>query len=174
MSSLIGASLCEPNKNYYCVLGDLAFFYDMNVLGNRHVGRNVRILVVNNGKGTEFKLYNHHAAYFGEQSEEYISAAGHFGNKSSILIRQYVEALGFEYITASNKNEFTKRYPKFLSNDVQSKPMVFEVFTESEEESQALELMLNIKQDKKKVMKSKAKNLLGEKGLTFTKRILRR
>ena len=54
LSSLLGASLCNPNKLYFCVIGDLAFFYDMNALGNRHFGKNVRILLVNNGKGCEF------------------------------------------------------------------------------------------------------------------------
>ena len=43
MSSLIGASLVTPNKLFFGIFGDLSFFYDMNVLGNRHVGNNVRI-----------------------------------------------------------------------------------------------------------------------------------
>lgn len=46
MSSLLGASLIDPQKICFCILGDLAFFYDMNVLGNRHVGKNIRILLV--------------------------------------------------------------------------------------------------------------------------------
>jgi len=41
VSSLIGASLADPHKLYFCVVGDLASFYDLNVLGNRHVGRNL-------------------------------------------------------------------------------------------------------------------------------------
>lgn len=31
----------------------------MNVVGNRHVGNNVRLLLINNGKGNEFRNYNH-------------------------------------------------------------------------------------------------------------------
>ena len=46
ISSFMGASWVHPDKLYFCVAGDLAFFYDMNVLGNRHVGRNVRILLL--------------------------------------------------------------------------------------------------------------------------------
>ncbi|MCR6653792.1 MAG: thiamine pyrophosphate-dependent enzyme [Cellvibrionaceae bacterium] len=114
LSSLIGASLANPNKLYFCVIGDLAFFYDMNVLGNRHIGNNLRILIVNNGTGNEFKQYNHHAAYFGESADEFIAAAGHFGNKSSILVRHYSQALGFDYLTASNKAEFLDVYEKFI------------------------------------------------------------
>ena len=55
VSSLIGASLVSPDKIYYGIFGDLAFFYDMNSLGNRHISSNVRILVANNGLGGEFK-----------------------------------------------------------------------------------------------------------------------
>ena len=55
VSSLIGASLSNKNTIYYGIFGDLAFFYDMNSLGNRHIGSNIRILVANNGLGGEFK-----------------------------------------------------------------------------------------------------------------------
>lgn len=57
LSAVIGASLINPNNLYFCVLGDLAFFYDINSLGNRHIGKNLRILLVNNGKGCEFTHY---------------------------------------------------------------------------------------------------------------------
>lgn len=47
MSTLIGASWVHPEKLYLGVVGDLSFFYDMNSLGNRHLGKNIRILLVN-------------------------------------------------------------------------------------------------------------------------------
>lgn len=65
VSALIGASLADSGRLYFGVVGDLAMFYDLNSLGNRHVGSNVRLMVVNNGVGTEFKNYNHRAARFG-------------------------------------------------------------------------------------------------------------
>ena len=46
LSSFIGGSLGVPQKLHFCVIGDLAFFYDMNALGNRHIGNNVRILLI--------------------------------------------------------------------------------------------------------------------------------
>ena len=59
VSSLIGASLVHLDKLYFGVFGDLAFFYDMNSIGSRHIGKNLRILVVNNGRGMEFRNYIH-------------------------------------------------------------------------------------------------------------------
>ncbi len=35
VSSLVGASLADKDKLYSGIFGDLAFFYDMNVLGNQ-------------------------------------------------------------------------------------------------------------------------------------------
>ena len=70
VSSLIGASLVNPDKLYFGIFGDLAFFYDMNSIGNRHIGSNVRIMVVNNGLGGEFKniLGNVQKAGFGDKA----------------------------------------------------------------------------------------------------------
>ena len=62
---MLGASLAEPNKLFFGVVGDLAFFYDMNSIGNRHVSNNIRLIVVNNGRGTEFRNYGHQGAKFG-------------------------------------------------------------------------------------------------------------
>jgi 2-succinyl-5-enolpyruvyl-6-hydroxy-3-cyclohexene-1-carboxylate synthase len=172
LSSLLGASLGNPNKLYYCIIGDLAFFYDMNALGNRHAGNNLRIMVINNGKGTEFRQYNHVAAHFGEQADEFISASGHYGNKSPTLIKHYVQDLGFRYLSASSKEEYEATYREFLGKDTGGQSVVFEVFTDSEEESRALEMIRNIKKDHKKAAKNMARGVLGERGVKVLKKAL--
>lgn len=55
ISSLIGASMVNQQSLFYGVFGDLLFFYDMNSLGNRDIKPNLRIIVINNGLGQEFK-----------------------------------------------------------------------------------------------------------------------
>ena len=106
VSTLIGASLVHEDKLYFAVVGDLAFFYDLNVLGNRHVGKNVRIMLINNGRGTEFHNSDHPASKFGAEGDPYIAAAGHYGNKSPELVKHYAQDLGYEYMTASTKEEY--------------------------------------------------------------------
>lgn len=69
MSTVVGAALADKNQLHYLVIGDLAFFYDMNVLGNRHVSATIRILLINNGKGTEFRNYTHFASKFGDEAD---------------------------------------------------------------------------------------------------------
>ena len=162
VSTMIGASLSNPNKLFIGVFGDLAFFYDMNVVGNRHVGNNVRILLVNNGKGNEFRNYGHPCYFLGDEADKYIAAAGHYGNMSNLLVKNYAENLGYEYITASNKEEFNNVVEKFLSPENNDKPMLFEVFTETEDESDALETILNMVVDKKNIVKDKLKKTVKE------------
>ncbi|SKC33053.1 2-succinyl-5-enolpyruvyl-6-hydroxy-3-cyclohexene-1-carboxylate synthase [Photobacterium piscicola] len=173
LSSLVGASLDKSNKLFFCILGDLAFFYDMNILGNRHLGNNLRILIINNGKGTEFKQYNHHAAYFKDEADDFMAAADHFGKKSPTLVKNYAENLGFEYLTASNKEDFKSVYERFISLDVTSKPMLFEIFTDSKEESDALKVIQTIEKDNKSKLKSITKKILGKNGISLAKKILK-
>lgn len=174
ISSLVGASLANRGKLYFGVIGDLAFFYDMNVLGNRHVGRNLRILLVNNGKGTEFRQYGHHASHFGEEADQFIAAAGHFGRKSAVLVKHYAEDLGFEYMAAASKEEFEGAFERFLVPGVTERPMLFEVFTDSVEESRALEIMLNLETGVKDKAKQLAKDFIGEKGIKLIRGIVGR
>lgn len=162
MSSLIGSSLASPGKLHFGIFGDLAFFYDMNVLGNRHVGKNIRILLVNNAKGTEFKLYSHPASRLGDEADEYIAAARHYGNKSPQLVKHYAEDLGFTYLTASNKEEFAHAAELFVDTSHVEKPILFEVFTDSAIENEALELMNHILKSKENQRKEAIKKIIGE------------
>ena len=143
ISALIGASLVHPEKLYFAVLGDLAFFYDMNVMGNRHVGNNCRILLINNGRGTEFRNYGHPGRDLGEDADPFVAAAGHYGNKSPHLVRNYAESLGYEYMSASSKEEFLEVYKRFLTPEITDKPLFFEVFTNTVDEDEALSLVRN-------------------------------
>lgn len=143
-SALIGASLTAPDKIFFGVIGDLAFFYDLNALGNRYVGNNLRILLVNNGRGTEFRMYDHYAAQFGEDADTFIAGAGHFGNQSRDLVKHYAQDLGFEYISATNKQEYLNHVQHFVTPEKLSRSIIFEVFTNPQEENDALYIMGHI------------------------------
>lgn len=176
MSSLIGASYAKPDELCFLVIGDLAFFYDMNVLGNRHLQNNVRIILVNNGRGTEFRNYGHHTSHFGTEADDFIAAAGHFGNQSRLLAKGFTEALGFSYTSMDQKEGFDQAFPDsfFLPAE---QPMIVEVFTDTNEESKALEMMMNILVDKKIYGKSSGKEqlkkIIGQKNINKLKGILK-
>lgn len=174
LSSLIGASLANREKLYFGIIGDLAFFYDMNVIGNRHVGNNVRIMLVNNGRGTEFRLYNHPANRFGSDADQYMAAAGHFGSKSHRLIKHYAEDLGYEYMSASNKEEYMANVGRFVTPELTDRPIVFEVFTDSEDESKALEIVNHLETSPEGMAKDAARKILGLAGVQTLKKILKK
>lgn len=174
MSTLIGASLASPEKLFFGVVGDLACFYDLNSLGNRHVGANVRIMVVDNGVGTEFKNYNHKAAAFGDEADAFMAARGHYGNRSRELLRHYAEDLGFEYLCASRKEEFLKVAERFVSPEPAERPILLEVFTDSGDESFALETMSSLERGAVSVAKDAVKGILGDKGVAAVKKMLGR
>lgn len=174
ISSLIGASLVNPNKLYFGILGDLAFFYDLNVVGNRHVGNNVRIMLINNGRGTEFRNYNHPAQAFDDDADKFMAAAGHFGNKSPVLIKHYAEDLGYEYLCANNKEEFLKASERFLTAEITDRPILFEVFTDSKDESDALHMIRNLEATAKSAAKHLVKDIIGKENTEKLKKMLGR
>ena len=174
VSALLGASLAQPDKLFFGVVGDLAFFYDLNALGNRHVGPNVRLLLVNNGRGTEFRNYNHPAARFGDGADAYMAAAGHFGRQSHALVKHYAQDLGFDYLSAATKEEYLAQLPAFLAPQPAARPMLFEVFTDSADESSALQLMYNLETNAAGTAKKAVKTILGDKGVAAVKKVLGR
>ncbi len=141
LSTLVGQSLTNKNKRYFGLLGDLAFFYDMNVLGNRNIGNNLRILLVNNNKGAEF-----HVGYIGqienktERLDELVSAGGHYENGA----KAWAESCGFEYLEAKAKEEFLSHIKDFCLKSY-DKPVLFECFTTSEDEETGLKILQNEK-----------------------------
>ena len=144
ISYALGASLAQSDNLCYCVLGDLAFFYDLNTLGNRHVGNNLRILLINNGCGVEFKK-TYALAYrlLEEDVMPFVSASGHFGAKSPLLVKSIAESLGFEYISASSKDSFAMAYEKFVTPQLSDKPIVFECFVNADDDIEALNMIHN-------------------------------
>ena len=163
-STLIGASLANKDKLHFLMTGDLAFFYDLNAIGNRHIGKNVRILLINNGDGTEFRQYWHPISVFSkEEADLYMAAGGHFGNQSHSLVRDMAKNLGFDYMSAEGKDDFLSQLDIFLQPSCTGHPIILEVFTDSEIDSEAVKIMRNLVKDKeyaKRQMKQKLKSVV--------------
>lgn len=155
ISSLIGASMMNREKLYFGVFGDLLFFYDMNSLGNRDIKSNLRIMIVNNGLGQEFKNYSCYSSMFGEETDLYIAAKGHYINGSKDTIEKYAVSLGYEYLKASNKKEFMQVIDRFLFPEITEKPILLELITTTEEENLAHKLVTTISNRSKVLEKTK-------------------
>ncbi len=140
LSTALGQSMAYPDRITFCVVGDLAFFYDMNALGNRHRHGRLRILLVNNSRGVEFRLNKTLENQWGADSDELIAAKGHFGSAKG-----WAQSMGCHYMTASGKEEFDSQLAEFCHPDPGhfSAPVVFEIFTDVEDEKKALQSILD-------------------------------
>lgn len=125
VSTFIGQAAASPDKLNYLIVGDLTFFYDMNAVWNRYVGKNVRIML-NNNEGAALFHFNQ-GGYYPTLNENV--AAEHFATAKG-----WIESQGFKYISASNKEEFDEKLQEFMS-DSSDKPIFFEVFTHKDKDA---------------------------------------
>lgn len=132
-SMLIGQSVLSENLNFL-ITGDLAFFYDINSLGIRHIKSNIRIVLVNNNGGVEFKLSGN--AEKNKKTDLFIAAANHFKNAKG-----WAETCGFKYISANSKEEFDANYLSLLSHS--PKPILFEIFTSDVDDANAYKAIID-------------------------------
>ena len=127
LSSFIGQASAS-NRLCYAFIGDLSFFYDMNGLWNRYVGKNVRILLYNNEGGQTF----HWNAAKEIETLPLHTSAEHF-----TTARGWVESIGMRYCSAGNKEEFDQSLSTFMSAD-SDQPIFFEVFTKKDTDGRIL------------------------------------
>lgn len=127
MSTFFGQSVMT-NELCYMIIGDLAFLYDMNSLSIRHIKDNVRIILVNNDGGMEFKYGIN--AQSKKSIDRYIAAAGHFSNADG-----WATTNGFKYIPVKSKEDFMTNVD--CLNVPSDSPILMEIFTNEENEKNA-------------------------------------
>lgn len=163
MSTLIGQSLATE-KLSFMIIGDLAFFYDMNSLSIRDVKNNVRILLVNNNGGIEFKLHGENK----KNRDRFIAAADYRGSAKG-----WAESCGFDYYSAHTKEEFEKCVSTFISSS--NKPIILEAFVSDKDESDAYLKLVNENTARTTMdsVKSAVKGLIGEKAFNKLKNTIK-
>lgn len=138
MSSFIGQACADIEKNSYLIIGDLAFFYDMNSLRINRMPKNVHILLINNHGGSEF-YYN---KIWQNSSSDMHTAARH-----NIKAEGWVKENGFEYLAAHDKKSFDDCLSKFMNNNT-NKPILLEFFTEMSSDAKQIEKFYELSRPK--------------------------
>lgn len=124
LSTLFGRAIVSQDKLAFAFVGDLAFLYDMNILANRDLPNNIRIIINNNTLGRSMKN-----GHFLEEEQsllmnDFVCAQGHtFGDK----VKNWVEACNFIYYKAETKEELNEKLPLLFKQS--DKPIVLEVVT---------------------------------------------
>lgn len=118
------AAVCDTLA--YLLIGDLSFFYDMNAASLRSIGKNVRIILVNNGGGSEFHFF------MGRKNiptiDQYICA------EHSHSAEGWIKSLGYEYYSASTKEDVCSILDIFSKPS--EKPLFLEIFTKMDEDAE--------------------------------------
>jgi 2-succinyl-5-enolpyruvyl-6-hydroxy-3-cyclohexene-1-carboxylate synthase len=129
LSTAAGCS-CVTDDQVFCIIGDLSFFYDQNALWNRNLRGNLRILLLNNGKGGIF-----HMLKGLEQSpaRDRFVAAEHHATAEGICQQNHVD-----YLKAMNMEEMQKGIATLLNKDSDC-PVLLEVFTSPADDQAALQ-----------------------------------
>ncbi|MGL4853009.1 MAG: 2-succinyl-5-enolpyruvyl-6-hydroxy-3-cyclohexene-1-carboxylic-acid synthase [Phocaeicola sp.] len=129
LSTALGYAAAST-KLQFVAIGDLSFFYDMNALFTRHFGTNLRILLLNNEGGEIFHTLP--GMDKKSQSRNFITAEHHTS------ARGWAEERGFTYLTASNQEELADAMQLFTTAEEQEKPLLFEVWSDKEEDTNLL------------------------------------
>ena len=157
MSTFIGQAAISSQLNYL-IVGDLTFFYDMNAIWNRYVGKNVRIML-NNNSGASLFHFNQGLSNFPTLNENV--AAEH-----NAIAKGWVESRGFKYLSATNKEEFDNSLIEFTKKEV-NQPVLLEVFTKKEDDAKIQHEFYDYnkrgKEKAKKEMKNMIKSIIGRK-----------
>ncbi|WP_125567469.1 2-succinyl-5-enolpyruvyl-6-hydroxy-3-cyclohexene-1-carboxylic-acid synthase [Companilactobacillus insicii] len=128
LSSFLGQGIASPKKQNYLIIGDLSFFYGMNAMRLRNIGKNSHILLINNEGGSEFyfnKMWKDEASDLHTTARHHSTAEG------------WVKSNNFEYLCAHDKDSFDRGLTDFMSEDT-SKPIFFEVFTEMKHDADVI------------------------------------
>lgn len=160
MSTAFGESV-ETDELCFHITGDLAYFYDMNALGIRHLKNNIRVLLCNNNGGMEFKFGK---LVYQTDVGSYIAADNHFKNSEG-----WARTNNFDYISIHSKDELVKQLPRFVSYS--EKPILMEVFTTPQNEREAHSIFFNTNfvgtdsEERKMAIKKALRQIIGNENI---------
>lgn len=121
MSTAVGFA-SATDKPVFLMIGDLTFFYDMNALWNRQLGKNLRILLSNNNGGAIMHMPKR-PDLAASLLPNYISA------QHVTSAEAWLKDRGFTYLSATNEEEMKEGISKLTDLSVEG-PVALEVFTE--------------------------------------------
>lgn len=120
LSTAAGFSMVS-DEPVICVIGDLSFFYDQNALWNRNLKGNLRILLLNNGKGAIFDTLK---GLEQSAARDRLVAAQHDTTAEGICQQNHVV-----YRQARKMDEMQQGIDWLLQTDSEH-PLLLEVLTE--------------------------------------------
>ena len=129
LSTAAGFSLATHDMTV-CVIGDLSFFYDQNALWNTNLRGNLRIILLNNHGGGIFRQLNGLAD---SPAADDLVMAKHDNTAQGICTQNDIG-----YLSAKSMDEMQIGIVTLLTRETE-RPMLLEVFTDSKDDTEAME-----------------------------------
>ena len=129
LSTAAGFSLATHDMTV-CVIGDLSFFYDQNALWNSNLRGNLRIILLNNRGGGIFRQL---PGLSDSPAADDLIMASHENTAQGICTQNDIG-----YLSAKNMDEMQIGIVTLLTRESE-RPMLLEVFTDSNDDVKALE-----------------------------------
>ena len=129
LSTAAGFSLATHDMTV-CVIGDLSFFYDQNALWNSNLRGNLRIILLNNRGGGIFRQL---PGLSDSPAADDLVMASHENTAQGICTQNDIG-----YMSAKNMDEMQIGVVTLLTRESE-RPMLLEVFTDSNDDVKALE-----------------------------------
>ena len=124
LSTALGFARQRAEERHFIVIGDLSFFYDLNALGLPEVGSNVRVLLLNNQRGSIFQSLP--TLEMDRLSQRYITA------EHQLRAQGWAESCGWEYLSVQKASELEETMAYFVGPA--DRPRLLEAFVSSEDE----------------------------------------
>ncbi len=124
LSTALGFARQRAEEWHFIVIGDLSFFYDLNALGLPEVGSNVRVLLLNNQRGSIFQSLP--TLEMDRLSQRYITA------EHQLRAQGWAESCGWEYLSVHEASELEETMAYFVGPA--ERPRLLEAFVSSEDE----------------------------------------
>lgn len=124
LSTALGFARQRAEERHFIVIGDLSFFYDLNALGLPEVGCNVRVLLLNNQRGSIFQSLP--TLEMDRLSQRYITA------EHQLQAQGWSESCGWEYLSVHEASELEETITYFVGPA--ERPRLLEAFVSSEDE----------------------------------------
>ena len=124
LSTALGFARQRAEERHFIVIGDLSFFYDLNALGLPEVGSNVRVLLLNNQRGSIFQSLP--TLEMDRISQRYITA------EHQLRAQGWAESCGWEYLSVQEASELEETMAYFVGPA--ERPRLLEAFVSSEDE----------------------------------------
>lgn len=124
LSTALGFARQRAEERHFIVIGDLSFFYDLNALGLPEVGSHVRVLLLNNQRGSIFQSLP--TLEMDRLSQRYITA------EHQLRAQGWSESCGWEYLSVHEASELKETMAYFVGPA--DRPRLLEAFVSSEDE----------------------------------------